>query len=71
VRLTGVCTGEIVTYTRIATAAGKDYWFSGDTTTVAYPQGLGWRPSELYGAGTHRVFFWVKGREISAPIEIR
>jgi hypothetical protein len=71
VRLTGVCTGEIVTFTRIATAAGKDLWYSGDVTTVPYPQGLGWRPSELNGIGTHTVFFWIKGREISAAIEVR
>jgi hypothetical protein len=69
--LSGVCTGEIVTFTRIATAAGKDYWFSGETTTVMYPNGLGWRPSELYGTGLHSVFLWTKSREISAAIEIR
>lgn len=69
--MSGVCNGDIVTFTRIATAAGKDYWFSGDPSTVVYPQGLAWRPSELYGTGIHRVFFWVKSREISAPIEVR
>jgi hypothetical protein len=69
--LSGVCTGEIVTFTRIATAAGKDYWFRGDTTTVVYPQGLAWRPSEIYGTGLHRVFLWAKSREISATIEVR
>lgn len=70
-RLTGVCPGEIVTFTRTLTASGRQYGQFGEPAIVLYRDGIPWRPSDILGLGTHRVFLWVKGTETSALIEVR